>query len=295
MALSPLSFLHFQMKLLDGKLVSKKVLTDVKQNVEELKKKNIQPKLVVVLVGNNPASLSYIKQKRKACEFTGIEWEQLNYEESISHDELVNTVEELNTREDVHGVLVQLPLPDHIYTPEIIKAISPRKDVDGFHAYNLGKMFLSTEFEELAPCTPMGVIKILDEYNIDVEGMDATIVGASNIVGKPMSTMLLNREATVTTCHIKTKDLKKHTLNADLLVVAVGKAGLISADMVKEGAIVIDIGCNKVDGKLCGDVEFDEVAKKSSYITPVPGGCGPMTVACLMENTVIACTRLSGL
>lgn len=281
------------MKLLDGKLVSKKVLEGVKESVEELTKGGVQPKLAVILVGENPASLSYIKQKRKACEFTGIEWEQTNFEESVTQEKLLEAIYELNARRDVHGILVQLPLPEHIYTPEVIKAISPRKDVDGFHAYNLGKMFLSTEFEELAPCTPMGVIKMLDEYNIDVAGMDATVVGASNIVGKPMSTMLLNRDATVTTCHIKTKDLKKHTLNADLLVVAVGKAGLITEDMVKEGAVVVDVGCNKVDGKLCGDVDFDAISKKASYITPVPGGAGPMTVACLMENTVIACERLT--
>ena len=280
------------MELLDGKIVSQKVLEQVKKTVDKLKKNGAKPKLAVILVGNNPASLSYIKQKRKACEFTGIEWEQIDYEESVSQEELIKKIHLLNEQKDIHGILVQLPLPDHIYAPEVIKAINPHKDVDGFHAYNLGKMFLSVEFEELAPCTPMGVIKLLDEYNVDVAGMDATVVGASNIVGKPMSIMLLNREATVTTCHIKTKDLKKHTLNADLLVVAVGKAGLITADMVKEGAIVIDIGCNKVDGKLCGDVDFDAISKKASYITPVPGGCGPMTVACLMENTVIACERL---
>jgi methylenetetrahydrofolate dehydrogenase (NADP+) / methenyltetrahydrofolate cyclohydrolase len=281
------------MELLDGKLVSQKVLSEVKEKVELLKSDGISPKLAVVMVGNNPASLSYIRQKRKACEFTGFEWEQIDLPEDTKHEKLIEIVEELNERKDMHGILVQLPLPDHIYTPEIIKAIDPKKDVDGFHAYNLGKMFLSTEFEELSPCTPMGVIKMLDEYGIDVAGMDATVVGASNIVGKPMGTMLLNRQATVTTCHIKTKDLKKHTLNADLLVVGVGKAGLITADMVKDGAIVVDIGCNKVDGKLCGDVDFEEVSKKASYITPVPGGCGPMTVACLMENTVIACERLA--
>lgn len=280
------------MELLDGKIVSQKVLEQVKETVDKLKKDGVKPKLAVILVGNNPASLSYIKQKRKACEFTGIEWDQIDYEESVSQEELIKKIHLLNEQKDIHGILVQLPLPDHIYAPEVIKAINPHKDVDGFHAYNLGKMFLSVEFEELAPCTPMGVIKLLDEYNIDVAGMDATVVGASNIVGKPMSIMLLNREATVTTCHIKTKDLKKHTLNADLLVVAVGKAGLITADMVKEGAIVVDVGCNKVDGKLCGDTDFDAISKKASYITPVPGGCGPMTVACLMENTVIACERL---
>ncbi|MDP4008185.1 MAG: bifunctional methylenetetrahydrofolate dehydrogenase/methenyltetrahydrofolate cyclohydrolase FolD [Candidatus Peregrinibacteria bacterium] len=280
------------MELLDGKIVSQKVLEQVKETVDKLKKDGVKPKLAVILVGNNPASLSYIKQKRKACEFTGIEWEQIDYEESITQDELIKKIHQLNEQKNIHGLLVQLPLPDHIYAPEVIKAINPHKDVDGFHAYNLGKMFLSVEFEELAPCTPMGVIKLLDEYNIDVAGMDATVVGASNIVGKPMSIMLLNREATVTTCHIKTKDLKTHTLNADLLVVAVGKAGLITADMVKEGAVVVDVGCNKVDGKLCGDVDFDAISKKAGYITPVPGGCGPMTVACLMENTVIACERL---
>ena len=281
------------MKILDGKLVSSHVLDNVKKEVEELKENGVQPKLVVVLVGDNPASLSYIKQKTRACDHTGIAHELLHYPESMTHDDLIALIHELNEKEDVHGLLVQLPLPEHIYAPEVIKAISPRKDVDGFHAYNLGKIFTSVEFEELAPCTPMGVIRMLDYYDISVEGLDATVVGASNIVGKPMSTMLLNREATVTTCHIKIKDLKKHTLNADLLVVAVGKAGLISEDMVKEGAIVIDVGCNKVDGKLCGDVDFEPISKKASYITPVPGGCGPMTVACLMENTVIACKRLT--
>lgn len=279
------------MKLLDGKIVSQKILEQVKEDVGRLKKERITPKLAVILVGENPASLSYIKQKRKACEFTGIAWEETDYDETLTHDALIEKIKELNDRDDVHGILVQLPLPDHIYAPEIIKAINPRKDVDGLSAYNLGKMFLSTEFEELAPCTPMGVIKLLDDYGIDVSGMDATVVGASNIVGKPMSVMLLNRNATVTTCHIKTKDLKKHTRDADLLVVAVGKAGLITADMVKDGAIVVDIGCNKVDGKLRGDVDFDAISKKASYITPVPGGVGPMTVACLMKNTLTACMR----
>lgn len=279
------------MKLLDGKIVSQKILEQVKEDVGRLKKERIIPKLAVILVGENPASLSYIKQKKKACEFTGIEWEELDFDGTLTHDALIEKIKELNMRDDIHGILVQLPLPDHIYTPEVIKAVSPRKDVDGFHAYNLGKMFLSTEFEELAPCTPMGIIKLLDDYGIDVSGMDATVVGASNIVGKPIGIMLLNRNATVTTCHIKTKDLKKHTLNADLLVVAVGKAGLITADMVKDGAIVIDVGCNKVDGKLCGDTDFDAISKKASYITPVPGGVGPMTVACLMENTLTACMR----
>jgi len=202
---------------------------------------------------------------------------------------VIDLIHELNQRDDVHGILVQLPLPSHVYVPQVIKAIDPYKDVDGFQAYNLGKMFLSEEFMDLSPCTPKGVLKILDHYNIDVKGMDATVVGHSNVVGKPMSTMLLNRNATVTTCHIDTKDLKSHTIGADLLVVAVGKPGLVTADMVKDGAIVIDVGINKLaDGKLVGDVDFENVSKKASYITPVPGGVGPMTVACLMENTLMA-------
>ena len=282
------------MKLLDGRLVANDLLDTLKGEVESLQKKNVSPKLVVILVGNNPASLSYIKQKRKACEKTGILWEQINYEESITTQELIETIERLNNQDDVHGILVQLPIPKHISTPDVIKAIDPKKDVDGFTAYNLGKMFLSTDFEDLPPCTPAGVIKMLDYYNIDVAGMDATIVGASNIVGKPLTTMLLNRGATTTTCHIKTKDLKANTLKADLLCVAVGKINLITEDMVKDGVIVVDIGINrKEDGKLCGDTDFEKISKKASYITPVPGGAGPMTVACLMENTVKAAKRLN--
>jgi methylenetetrahydrofolate dehydrogenase (NADP+) / methenyltetrahydrofolate cyclohydrolase len=181
-----------------------------------------------------------------------------------------------------------LPLPDHINTSLVLKAVSPRKDVDGFQAYNVGKMFLNSEFETLAPCTPKGVIKLLEHYKIGLKGKEVTVVGHSNIVGKPMAIMMLNRDATVTVCHKETKNLKQHTLNADILVVAVGKPGLITADMVKEGAVVIDIGCTKVDGKLYGDVDFDGVFKKTSFISPVPGGAGPMTVACLIENTITA-------
>lgn len=282
------------MELLDGRKVANDLLDTLKIEVESLQKQNISPKLVVILVGENPASLSYIKQKRKACEKTGILWEQIDYEESVTNEELIGKIEELNGRNDVHGILVQLPLPDHIFAPDVIRAIDPKKDVDGFTAYNLGKMFLSKDFEDLPPCTPAGVIKMLDYYNIDVSGMDATIVGASNIVGKPLTTMLLNRGATTTTCHIKTKDLKANTLKADLLCVAVGKINLITADMVKDGVIVIDIGVNrKEDGKLCGDTDFEKISEKASYITPVPGGAGPMTVACLMENTVRAAKRLN--
>lgn len=282
------------MELLDGRKVANDLLDTLKVEVELLQKRSISPKLVVILVGDNPASLSYIKQKRKACEKTGILWEQINYEESITTKELIDTIEELNGRNDVHGILVQLPLPQQIFSPDVIKAIDPKKDVDGFTAYNVGKMFLSSDFEDLPPCTPAGVIKMLDYYNIDIAGLDATIVGASNIVGKPLTMMLLNRGATTTTCHIKTKDLKANTLKADLVCVAVGKRNLITADMVKNGVILVDIGVNKKeDGKLCGDVDFENISKKASYITPVPGGAGPMTVACLMENTVKAAKRLN--
>ena len=281
------------MILLDGRKVADEILENLTKEVAELQKKNISPYLAVILVGKNPASLSYIKQKRKACEKTGIKWEQLDYDESITTEELIKKIHELNDRPDVHGILVQLPLPKTVYAPDVFRAIDPKKDVDGFTAYNIGKMFLSTEFEHLPPCTPAGVIELLDYYKIDLKGKDVTVVGASNIVGKPLSIMFLNRNATVTTCHIFTKDLKSHTINADIVAVGVGKANLITADMVKDGVILIDIGCNKKeDGKLCGDADFVNISKKASYITPVPGGIGPMTVAYLMKNTVNAAKRI---
>lgn len=282
------------MAILDGKLVASSVLNKVKGEVYQLlKKTGVKPKLVVVLVGKNPASLTYVRNKKHTCEEVGIEWEQIGLtEKDVTTELLIAKIKKLNSRMDVHGILVQLPLPKNIYTPEVIKAIDPYKDVDGFHAYNIGKIFLSKEFEDLAPCTAKGVMKILDYYKIDPKGMDATVVGHSNIAGKPISLMLLNRNATVTICHIDTKNLKAHTKNADLLVVAVGKPKLITADMVKKDAVVIDVGINKVDGKIVGDVDFEKVSKKAFYITPVPGGVGPMTVACLMENTLIAYKRL---
>jgi len=274
------------MKILDGKLVSNLILEKITGEVCQLPKK---PKLTVIMVGEDPASLVYVRNKQKACEKVGIAWQQINLDAAkTTTDTLINEIKKLNSDKNVNGILVQVPLPKHVYLPEVVKAINPYKDVDGFHAYNLGKTVLSVQFEELVPCTPKGIIRLLEHYDIDVRGMDATIVGHSNIVGKPISAMLLNRGATVTTCHIDTKDLKSHTKNADLIVVAVGKAGLLSADMVKKSAIIIDVGMNKIDGKLVGDCDFEKIAKKASYITPVPGGVGPMTVACLMENTLIA-------
>lgn len=281
---------------MDGRKVSKEMLLNISREVNNLKLDHIHPKLAVILVGKDPASLSYIAQKQKACTKTGIDWVQFDFEPDIDTDFLIKKIRELNEDETIHGILVQLPLPKHVYVPDVLKAIDPRKDVDGFTAYNLGKMFLNTEFEHLAPCTPRGVIRLLEYYEVETEGKEVVMVGHSNIVGKPLSVMLLNRNATVTTCHVHTKDLKSHTKRADILCVAVGKQNLITEDMVKEGATVIDIGINRRDdGSLCGDVDFENVSKKASNITPVPGGVGPMTVACLMENTVTAAKRINNI
>ncbi|MBU0667824.1 bifunctional 5,10-methylenetetrahydrofolate dehydrogenase/5,10-methenyltetrahydrofolate cyclohydrolase [Patescibacteria group bacterium] len=278
------------MNLLDGKFIAQEMYTKLQSDAAELKNKGIQPKLVIILVGDHPASLSYIKSKEKASQTVGVECEIMKFgADEMDTAKLIEVIRGLNEDDSVHGILVQLPLPKHIYEPDIIKAVAPQKDVDGFTAYNLGKMFLSTRFEDLAPCTPLGIIKMLEHAKIDVEGKEAVIVGRSNIVGKPVAIMLLNRGATVTACHSKTVDLSAHTKRADILVVAVGKAGLITADMVKEGAVVVDVGINRTeDGKLVGDCDFVTVSKKASFITPVPGGCGPMTVACLMNNVIKA-------
>jgi methylenetetrahydrofolate dehydrogenase (NADP+)/methenyltetrahydrofolate cyclohydrolase len=282
------------MTLLDGKKVSEEILLKLASQVSAMQVDHIMPKLAVILVGNDPASLSYIRKKQEACAKTGIAWEQFDFDTTVTTDELIAKIEELNADEKVHGILVQLPLPKHIFTPNIIRAINPKKDVDGFTAYNLGKMFLSTDFEDLASCTPLGVIRLLEYYDIKVEGAEVVVVGHSNIVGKPLAAMLLNRNATVTVCHIFTKNLAEHTKRADILCVAVGKSNLITEDMVKPGAIVIDIGVSRLpNGKLSGDVDFANVSKKAGYITPVPGGVGPMTVACLMENTVKAAKKLN--
>ena len=274
------------MKLLDGKKVADEMYKHLRGEIAALRKKDIHPKLVIIQVGSDPASLSYIKSKRKVSENLGVTAELLKFEpDGIDTKIMIAKIHELNRDAAVNGILVQLPLPSHIYAPEVIKAIDPKKDVDGFTAYNLGKMFLGTEFEELAPCTPLGVIRLLEYYNIPLEGKEAVVVGASNIVGKPIATMLLNRKATVTVCHRMTKNLAAHTKKAEILVVAVGKEKLITVEMVRKGCVVVDVGINRTtEGKLAGDVDFENVSKKASYITPVPGGVGLMTVACLMEN-----------
>lgn len=279
-------------QVLDGRAVSDSLLAEVKAEVETLKSKGVLPKLVVVVVGDDPASAVYVGKKEEACKKVGMLSERVALPASTTQEQLLKKIDELNKDTSVTGMIVQLPLPEGIDAPVVIKAIDPYKDVDGFHAYNVGKMFLSKDFEDLAPCTPKGITKILDFYKIDVKGMDCVVVGRSNIVGKPMTAMLINRDATVTCCHSRTRDLKKYTLTADLVVVAVGRPRFLTADMVKEGAIVIDVGMHRgEDGKLCGDADLASMADKVAAYTPVPGGVGPMTVACLLMNTVTAAKK----
>ena len=274
------------MQLIDGKSLAKKVQTTVATEVAQLKQeKNIVPGLAVILIGDDPASHAYVKMKAKACENVGFYSITHSMPDTISQDEIIATIEMMNNNPRIDGILVQLPLPKHVDTDKILEVIDPKKDVDGFHAYNVGR--LVTGLDSFVACTPLGVMKMFEEYNIDLRGQDVCVVGASNIVGKPMASLLLNAEATVTITHIYTKDLKAHTSKADIIVVGVGVPGLIKSDMVKEGAIVIDIGINRIeDGSLVGDVDFKNVSPKCSYITPVPGGVGPMTIAMLLSNTV---------
>jgi len=274
------------MQLIDGKSLARKVQSTVTTEVEKLKQeKNIVPGLAVILVGDDPASHAYVKMKAKACEEVGFYSITHNMPDSISQDEIIGTIQMMNDNPRIDGILVQLPLPKHIDTDKILEVIDPKKDVDGFHAYNVGR--LVTGLDCFVACTPLGVMKMFEEYNIELRGKDVCVVGASNIVGKPMASLLLNAEATVTITHIYTKDLKAHTSKADIVVVGVGVPGLIKEDMVKEGAIVIDIGINRIeDGSLVGDVDFKNVSPKCSYITPVPGGVGPMTIAMLLSNTL---------
>jgi methylenetetrahydrofolate dehydrogenase (NADP+)/methenyltetrahydrofolate cyclohydrolase len=274
------------MQLIDGKALAQKVENYVETEVEKLKQeKNIVPGLAVILVGDDPASHAYVKMKAKACEKVGFYSITHSMPETISQDEIIATIEMMNTNPRIDGILVQLPLPKHIDTTKILEVIDPKKDVDGFHAYNMGR--LVTGLDSFVACTPLGVMKMFEEYQIDLQGKDVCVVGASNIVGKPMASLLLNANATVTVTHIFTKDLKAHTSKADILVVGVGVPGLIKEDMVKEGAVVIDIGINRIaNGSLVGDVDFKHVAPKCSFITPVPGGVGPMTIAMLLSNTL---------
>ena len=275
------------MKILDGKAVSLKVKESVKVRADELKKFGVEPTLAVVLVGEDKASQTYVRAKEKACNEYGIKSVAHRLSENTTQNELLALINVLNLDDSIHGILVQLPLPKHIDTNVVLAAIDPRKDVDGFHAVNVGK--LVSGLDGFVPCTPLGVMEILKEYGIDVARLNAVVIGRSNIVGKPMANLLLNASATVTVTHSKTKNLKEICKNADLIVAAIGKPFFLKADMVKDGAVVVDVGINRLDdGRLVGDVDFDEVAPKCSYITPVPGGVGPMTIAMLLNNTILA-------
>ena len=279
------------MQILDGKKLSQKITQQIAKQSAQLKERyGITPGLAVILVGDDPASHTYVKMKAKACKEVGFYSIVHEMPESISQERIEETIILMNQNPNIDGILVQLPLPKHIDTTKILELIDPAKDVDGFHPYNFGRLMQG--LDTFAPCTPLGVMELLKEYSIDPKGLDACVVGASNIVGKPMAALLLNAFATVDICHIYTKDLQSHTKKADLLVVGVGKPNLITADMVKDGAIVIDIGINRLeDGRLVGDVDFENVSKKASYITPVPGGVGPMTIAMLLKNTLKAAQK----
>ncbi len=273
--------------IINGKELAAKVRADLKKEVDELKKQGIYPKLAVIMVGNDSASAVYVRNKSKACDEIGISFEEFLLKEDTTREELLELIEELNKRKDVHGILLQSPIPKHLDIREAFNTIDYRKDVDGFHPINVGK--LSIGENGFVSCTPLGVMKMLEENNIEIQGKNAVVIGRSNIVGKPLAQLLLNANATVTTCHSKTKNIAEITKQADILVAALGKAKFVTKDMVKEGAVVIDVGINRnEEGKLVGDVDFENVEPKASYITPVPGGVGPMTVAMLMANVVKA-------
>lgn len=282
-------------KLLDGKHMSSVLKEEVANEVLSLKEQSIFPHLTVIIIGDNPASQTYVRNKEKACESLGIKSTVIKFEENASQDEVLSKIEELNNDSSVHGILVQLPVPKHFDTQLLLESISESKDVDGFHPFNAGRMLCGTTSENHPfPCTPAGIIELLKRNEIAMEGKKAVIVGRSNIVGKPLVPLLLNENATVTVCHSKTKNLKEETLQADILIVAIGIPNFIKKDMVKKGAVVVDVGINRLEtGKLTGDVDFEEVKEVTSYITPVPGGVGPMTIAMLMKNTIVCAKQLN--
>ena len=271
---------------MDGKMVSAKVRGSILEEVNKLKEQGVRPGLAVIIVGEDPASQVYVRNKERACEECGFYSEKYALPEETTQEQLLELIEELNHNPRIDGILCQLPVPKHIDDQAIIDAISPEKDVDAFHPVNVGKIMVGN-FDFL-PCTPAGVMQLLEEYGIDPQGKNCVVIGRSNIVGKPMSMLLLHKHGTVTICHSRTKNLKEVCAQADILVAAVDKTDFVTADMVKEGATVIDVGMNRKDGKLCGDVCFDEVNEKAAYLTPVPGGVGPMTITMLMKNTLKA-------
>ena len=273
------------MTIIDGKALSEKVLKEIEKEHSELEKKvGRKAGLAVIIVGENPASQIYVRNKIRACEKVGFHSETIRLDENITEENLLLEIEKLNNNSNIDGILVQLPIPKHIDGLKIINAISAEKDVDGFHTTNIGKMMIGDETGFL-PCTPAGVVHMFEEYNINLEGKDVLVIGQSNIVGKPMTLLLIKKRATVQVCNSKTKNLSEKLQKADVVVAAAGSPKLVKASDVKEDVVVIDVGINRVDGKLCGDVDFEEVSEKASFITPVPGGVGPMTIAMLIKNT----------
>lgn len=276
-----------QNKLIDGKALSEQLLLQVKEEVDTLKKQSVQPCLSVILVGDDAASHTYVKNKASACTKVGINSKVFQLPSTTSQVELEDLIASLNANSNVHGILVQLPLPKHLDEEQALLKISAEKDVDGFHIINSGKLFRGLEC--IQPCTAVGILKMLEYIDYDIAGKYVVVIGRSNIVGKPLALMLLQKNATVTVCHSKTQNLESITSTADVLISAVGKPKFITADMIKDGAVLIDVGINRVDGKLCGDFDFDSCISKASKITPVPGGVGKMTIAMLMMNTIVAC------
>lgn len=274
-------------RIIDGRKIAQRIEAEAKKEVEKfIKERGIKPALATILVGEHPPSKLYVKLKHWACKRVGIASEDHKFPENTGQDEIVELIENLNSRKEIHGILVQLPLPKHIDEREVMMRIAPEKDVDGFNPVNMGKMLIGRE--GFVPCTPKGIVRALSEFDIDPQGKEVVVVGHSNVVGKPIAAMLLNRNATVRVCHVFTKDLKSHTKEADILIVATGVRGLIKADMVKRGAIVFDVGITWQDERVYGDVDFDDVLPKVKLISPVPGGVGPMTIAILMEHTLAA-------
>lgn len=272
------------MTLIDGKQLAKKIRKSLKEKVD---REQIKPKLVVIWCGNNEASRVYVRIKSKACEEVGVKFEEYHFGENISETELIDFIYKLNNEESINGILVQYPIPKQISLQKIANAIDKNKDVDGFNPYNIG--LLDSNCPVFTPCTPLGIMKMFEEYKIDLTGKKVVIIGRSNVVGKPMAECMLNANATVTICHSKTKNLKEELLKADVIISSAGKRNIVTADMVREGTVVIDVGTNRDEnGKLCGDVDFENVKKKASYITPNPGGVGPMTVAMLLNNVIKA-------
>lgn len=276
-------------KILDGKIMSAELKAQIAERTLKMKEKGIVPGLAVILVGNDPASEIYVRNKQKGCEEVGFYSRTIRMEQSISQRELEDEIDRLNQDPRIHGILVQLPLPAHLDEQSALARILPEKDVDGFHLINAGRLL--SGLPGVTACTPKGALYMIKHTGLDLSGKEAVVVGRSNIVGKPMAMLLLQENCTVTMCHSRTQNLKEHTLNADVLVVAVGKPGIITGDMVKPGAVVIDVGINRVDGKVCGDVDFESVSQRAGWITPVPGGVGRMTIAMLLSNTSDAAER----